>query len=185
MGNRRSRSRHNGGKTWKKSSGVIATPFWYAFTISPVGGKTVLASSVDSKNNVFVLRSSDGGLTFMKVSVVVNAPLVRGPAKLEENLIRRGRHEGGDVERSPAGAFIYSPEREIRYNQDVKKGAPDVAITTLRGAYLSKDDGSTWARLDDGLIAHSFWGIRWVNGYLYLGSDGQGVVRSNSVVQSK
>ncbi len=175
----------NGGKTWKKSSGVIATPFWYAFTISPVSQKTVLASSVDSKNNVFVLRSGDGGLTFTKVSVVVNAPLVRGPAKLEESLIRRGRHEGGDEERSPAGAFIYSPEREIRYNQDVTKGKPDVAITTLRGAYLSKDNGSTWSRLDDGLIAHSFWGIRWLNGRLYLGSDGQGVVRSNSVVQSK
>ena len=175
----------NGGKTWKKSSGVIATPFWYAFTISPVSQKTVLASSVDSKNNVFVLRSNDGGLTFTKVSVVVNAPLVRGPARLEESLIRRGRHEGGDDERSPAGAFIYSPEREIRYNQDVTKGTPDVAITTLRGAYLSKDNGSSWTRLDDGLISHSFWGIRWLSGRLYLGSDGQGVVRSNSVVQSK
>ncbi|HEX4013948.1 MAG TPA: hypothetical protein VHX17_08680 [Candidatus Cybelea sp.] len=175
----------NGGKTWKKSAGAIATAFWYAFTISPVNGKTVLASSVDAKNDVFVLRSSDGGLTFQKVSTVVNAPLVRGPAKLERDLVRhRGaRRRDEDEDRSPEGAFVYSPEREIRYNQDVSKGTPDVAITTLRGAYLSKDNGSTWTRLDGGLIAHSFWGIRWLNGFLYLGSDGQGVVRSNAALQ--
>jgi hypothetical protein len=171
----------DGGKHWKKAAGVIATPFWYAMTISPVSGKTVLASSVDAQNNVFVLRSTDGGVTFKKVAVVVNAPLVRGPAKLE--LLGHRRRGGSESEGSP-GAFIYSPEREIRYNQAKTKGTPDVAITTLRGAYLSADNGSTWKRLDDGLIAHSFWGIRWLRGYLYLGSDGQGVVRSTAVIQA-
>jgi hypothetical protein len=176
----------DGGTTWKISTGVQATAFWYALTISPIDGKTVLASSVDAKNNVFVLRSTDGGLTFKKVSVVTNAPLIRGRVEVERNNLRRVRGQQPN-ERAPEAqvqAFVYSPEREIRYNQDVKSGKPDVAITTLRGAYLSTDNGSHWQRLDNGLIAHSFWGIRWLNGYLYLASDGQGVVRSTTTLQA-
>jgi photosystem II stability/assembly factor-like uncharacterized protein len=175
----------DGGKTWTKSSGTIATRFWYAMTISPVNAQTVLASSMDSKNNVFVLRSSDGGKTFKKVATVTNAPLIRGRAEVERRLLRgRGQRNEPESEPSHVEAFVYSPEREIRYNQDVKSGTSDVAITTLRGAFLSTDNGSHWQRIDNGLIAHSFWDIRWLNGYLYLASDGQGVVRSTSAVQS-
>jgi hypothetical protein len=154
-------------------------------TISPANGKTVLASSMDAQNNVFVLRSTDGGATFKKVAVVTNAPLIRGRIGREGNaLLRRSgarpqRERGGEE----GQAFVYSPEREIKYNQDVSTGTPDAVITTLRGAFLSTDNGSKWQRIDTGLIAHSFWGIRWVGGYLYLASDGQGVVRSTSIVQ--
>lgn len=175
----------DGGKTWTKSTGVTPTPFWYALTISPVNGKTVLASSVDAKNNVFVLRSTNGGLAFKRIATIVNAPLVRGKAEIEPLLLRHKRPHAVREEQlgEQSQAFVYSPEREIRYDQDVTKGTPDVAITTLRGAYLSTNNGTSWQRLDGGLVAHSFWGIRWVGGYLYLASDGQGVVRSNSVVQ--
>jgi photosystem II stability/assembly factor-like uncharacterized protein len=178
----------DGGAKWTKSSGVIPTQFWYALTISPVNGKIALASSVDAKNNVFVLRSTDGGASFKKVSVVTNAPLVRGRSHLESELLRGVRSsrlsEPGQPEGEETQAFVYSPERELRYNGDVSRGTPYVVITTLRGAYLSPDNGSTWRRLDTGLIAHSFWGIRWLNGYLYLASDGQGVVRSSSPLQT-
>lgn len=175
----------NGGKTWTKSTGVPPTQFWYAMTISPVNPKTVLASSVDAKHNVFVLRSIDGGKTFKKIAVVTNAPLIAGHVELERHDLIRMR--GERVPRREADkegqAFVYSPEREIRYDQGVTKGTPDVVITTLRGAYLSTDNGQKWQRLDNGLIAHSFWGIRWVKGYLYLGSDGQGVVKSDGPLE--
>ncbi len=178
----------DGGKTWTKSSGVPKTAFWYAMTISPVNGKVVLASSVDSKNNVFVLRSNNSGKSFTKVAVVTNAPLIRGRGEIDRNGLRvspnlRSRR-AERAEEAQSQAFIYSPEREIRYDQDVTSGTADVAITTLRGAFISSDNGSTWKRLDDGLVAHSFWGIRWLNGYLYLASDGQGVLRSTSPVQT-
>ena len=177
----------DGGTTWTQATGVPKTPFWYALTISPVDGQTVLASSVDSSNNVFVLRSHNGGKSFTKVAVVTNAPLIRGHAEANPNALWRtaGQHPPA-AERSTerSQAFVYSPEREIRYNQDVTTGTPDVAITTLRGAYISADNGKTWQRIDGGLISHSFWGIRWLNGFLYLGSDGQGVVRSTSAVQA-
>lgn len=178
----------DGGTTWTKSSGVPATQFWYAMSISPVDGNTVLASSVDAKNNVFVLRSTDGGRTFKKIAVVTNAPLIRGRIDVDRHHLHRKPgerpRESAAAEAVQARAFVYSPERELRYNQDATKGTPDVAITTLRGAFLSSDNGKTWKRLDSGLIAHSFWGIRWLNGYLYLGSDGQGVVRSTAPLQS-
>jgi hypothetical protein len=173
------------GKTWKKASGVVPTAFWYALTVSPVNGNVVLASSVDAANNVFVLRSSDGGRHFTRISTVTNAPLLRGRIDARHHMGRGGADEdaGGATESSQA--FVYSPEREIRYDQDVKTGTASVVITTLRGAFLSNDDGSTWSRLDGKLIAHSFWSIRWLDGYLYLASDGQGVLRSRTPVDSR
>jgi hypothetical protein len=119
------------------------------------------------------LRSTDGGRIFKKIANVVNAPQIRGRAEIERRLVHG----------SPRAAFVYSPAREIRFNQDVTKGAPYVVLTTLRGAFLSADLGGHWNRIDRALIAHSFWGIRWRNGYLYLGSDGQGIVKSVMPVQ--
>jgi hypothetical protein len=176
----------DGGTKWIKSTGVPATQFWYAMTISPVNGNIVLASSVDASNNVFVLRSTDGGRTFKRVATVVNAPLIRGRIDTERNPRRKaGVHvRQRDVETSALPAFVYSPERELSYNPDIKKGVADVVITTLRGAYVSTDNGSKWQRLDDATIAHSFWGIRWLKGRLYLGSDGQGVLRSTTPLQA-
>jgi hypothetical protein len=162
----------DGGKTWKTSRGVPATGFWYSMTIAPNDGSTVLATSVDAANDVFVLRSTDGGLSFKKVAVVTNAPLVRG--HVDADLAHR---YGGQPP-----AFVYSPARQILFNPDAK-AHPYAALTTLRGAFLSTDNGSTWKRVDGALIAHSFWGIRWNRGYLYLGSDGQGVVKSTQPLQ--
>lgn len=177
----------NGGHTWKTSKGVPVTAFWYSATISPVNGNDVLASSIDAKNNVFVLRSTNGGATFAKTATVVNAPLVRGRLDTDRRpaapALRSFVADDGAEGTGHAAAFVYSPAREIRFNQNVRKGTPDAVLTTLRGAYLSTDLGQTWQRLDNKLIAHSFWGARWLGGYLYLASDGQGVLRSTTVVQ--
>lgn len=175
----------DGGKTWTKSVGVPKTPFWYAMTISPANGRVVLASSVDAQSNVFVLRSTDAGRSFKRIATIVNAPLLRGRADGFSRLQRTGGEVGSHASRSGSSqAFVYSPARAIAYNQRVTRGVADVALTTLRGAYLSTDDGSTWRRLDGQLVAHSFWAIRWLNGYLYLASDGQGILRSTAPVQS-
>jgi photosystem II stability/assembly factor-like uncharacterized protein len=162
----------DGGKTWATSSGVPVTQFWYSATISPADGKIVLATSVDAADNVFVLRSTNGGRSFVKTAVVTNAPLTRGP--IDGELMRRVSQ--------PPPAFVYSPARQILFNPGTRKN-PYVALTTLRGAFLSTDMGSSWRRLDRALVAHSFWGIRWNNGFLYLGSDGQGIVKSSRPLQ--
>lgn len=170
----------DGGSTWALSTGVPATAFWYDSSFSPGDSNLVLATSVDRASNVFVLRSTNGGRSFRRIVNVVNAPLIRGRRAIEghEREDEDAARQGG-----PPPAYIYSPARQIRFNQQATTGTPYAVLTTLRGAYLSTDLGSTWHRLDGGLIAHSFWGIRWNHGYLYLGSDGQGVVKSTAAVQ--
>jgi len=175
----------DGGKTWKQAKGVPPSAFWYTISISPVNGRTVLASSVDASANVYVLRSSDGGLTFTKTAIVTSAPALVGHIDADRGSRQRARGESGDDEAGGApAAFLYSPVRQIAYNQNHTSGVADAVLTTLRGAFLSADDGNTWTRIDQRTIAHSFWGIRWLGGYLYIGSDGQGLLRSNAPVQT-
>ncbi len=178
-------STFDGGKTWTQAKGVPASAFWYTMTISPVNGQTVLAASVDAATNVYVLRSTDGGRTFVRTQIVTTAPALAGRIDAD----RHGRLYGpgrGDHDERASGApaaFLYSPVREIRYNLQHTHGVADAVLTTLRGAFLSSDDGSTWSRIDGTTVAHSFWGVRWRDGYLYLGSDGQGLLRSDAPVQ--
>ena len=162
----------DGGKSWRVASGVPTASFWQTASISPVNGSIVLAADVDANDNVYVLRSTNGGRSFQRTATVVNAPLIRGRKEADENL---------EIKRPPY--FDYSPVRELRFNQDVRHGVSDAVLTTLRGAFLSTDNGSTWHRLDSNLVAHSFWGTRWRDGYLYLASDGQGVLKSSEPVQ--
>ena len=174
----------DGGKTWTTAKGVPASAFWYTATISPVNGQTVLAASVDASTNVYVLRSTDGGRTFVRTQVVTTAPALAGRIDADRHgrLYAHGRDDDEAAGGAPA-AFLYSPVREIRYNLEQTHGVPDAVLTTLRGAFLSTDNGSTWNRIDRTTIAHSFWGARWRGGYLYLGSDGQGLLRSAAPVQ--
>ena len=160
----------DGGKTWTQSSGVVSTPFWYDATIDPANGRIVLASDADSAGNVFILRSGDGGKTFQRVANAGSGPLLQ--TRLHD-----------DDATAPANFYVFSPSREIRFNPSVSKGMPYAVLTTIAGAYISTDLGKRWQRLDLQLIAHSFWGIRWSDGYLYLGSDGQGIVRSTRPLQ--
>lgn len=177
----------DGGKTWTTAKGAPASAFWYTVAISPVSGKVVLASSVDAATNVYVLRSTDGGRTFVRTQIVTTAPAIAGHIDADRHgrLYLHGRDDDADADASAGApaAFVYSPVREIRFNQAHTSGVADAVLTTLRGAFLSSDNGSTWTRIDGTTIAHSFWGIRWRDGYLYLGSDGQGLLRSNAPVQ--
>lgn len=174
----------DGGKAWQTSAGVPVTKYWYDIAVSPANGNIVLAASVDDANNVFVLRSVNGGRTFSKVASVVNAPTIRQRFDAD----RMPRAEGRDADASSASGtpeyFLYSPSHSIKFNQDATRGTALVALSTIRGAYISNDDGTTWQRIDGSTIAHSFWGIRWLSGHLYLASDGEGILRSNAALQS-
>lgn len=148
------------GKTWNESTGVPPSPFWFDASIDPADGNVVLASDADAANDVFVLRSTDGGKTFRRTMLTARA-------------------NGAPM------FYVFSQSREIRFNPDVRKGTPYAALTTLHGAFVSTDLGLHWQRVDSNTIAHSFWGIRWSNGYLYLASDGQGILRSTQPLQTR
>jgi hypothetical protein len=52
-------------------------------------------------------------------------------------------------------------------------------VTTSDGAWRSNDDGAHWPRLDRHSVTHRFTSAHWANGYLYLATYGQGILRSN------
>ncbi len=173
----------DGGRHWQRARGVPSTQFWYAVAIDPARPATVLATSVDAGGNVFVLRSLDGGKTFVRGATVVNAPFVAG--RLGERHPRRPGLRRAPAMHQPFGpppAFVYSPARAICFDPSATRADAPVVLTTQRGAYLSRNDGTSWQRIDATTIAHSFWGIAWNAGYLYLASDGQGVLRSTARV---
>jgi hypothetical protein len=58
---------------------------------------------------------------------------------------------------------------------------PWAVAATNNGAYLSKDDGDSWERLDTKTITHHFTSARWVGGKLYLGTYGQGILIASIV----
>jgi hypothetical protein len=59
---------------------------------------------------------------------------------------------------------------------------PHVVVATQNGAYLSVDDGDHWQRIDSRTTSHKFTSARWMEGFLYLGTFGQGILRSDTRV---
>jgi hypothetical protein len=60
-------------------------------------------------------------------------------------------------------------------------GSPkgNFALTTRDGAYLSTDGGKSWQRLDTKMMTHDVSVAQWVNGYVYLATYGQGMLKSS------
>lgn len=169
----------NGGKTWTRATGVPPTPYWYSISMSPVSGANVVIAGADAQNNVFTLQSTDGGQSFTgQKTVVAKAAITRSRAGERKE---RGHH----VEEASGGVqryYVYSPVRRVLFNPDQSTGVPCAVLTTSTGAYESCDGAASWTRFDQPLIAHSFWDAQWVNGTLYLATDGQGVVAYNGTL---
>lgn len=170
-------STFDGGATWTASNVPSGEPYWYAIAISPVNGNNVVAANADASGNVFSLASGDGGRTFGAASTAaLHARVVHG--------FGAAREVGGRWKNTAEGRgsgrhyFAYSPLRAIRFDQDATSGTPCAILTTSLGAYESCDFGSAWSRIDQALSVHSFWDVRWTGGYVYLASDGEGVLRS-------
>ena len=180
---------HDGGVTWKRSSGLPITQhifpptlwfpvhrFYAAF--DPGDAHTILLADHDpATDNLLMFRSSDGGQTFTKVHTFVQPKPPRPwPLLL---LPKEEKHPSKD-------GFYYATRffgNRVVFNPKAKTGDPAVVLTTRFGAFLSRDLGTTWTRIDTKAIAHHFIGADWSQGYLYLASFGQGVIRSRTKVQ--
>jgi hypothetical protein len=180
---------HDGGTNWKRSSGLpttqqIAPPslwfpvhrFYAAF--DPRDAKNILLADHDpATDNLLMFRSSDGGQTFTRVHTFVQPkpprpwPLLMRP--------KEEKHPSKD-------AFYYATRffgNRVVFNPEAQSGDPAVVLTTRFGAFLSRDMGTTWQRIDTKAIPHHFVGADWSGGYLYLASFGQGVIRSRTKLQ--
>ena len=180
---------HDGGKTWKQSTGLPKTQallppqiwfpthrFYAAFDAKDA--QTILLSDHDPKtDNVLIFRSSDGGQNFTHIHTFRQPkPQRHWPMLL---LPKEERH--------PRKSSFYYATRfygnRVVFNPKAQSGDPAVVVTTRFGAFLSMDLGTTWRRIDTTAISHHFIGADWSQGHLYLATFGQGIVRSNKPIQ--
>jgi hypothetical protein len=83
-------------------------------------------------------------------------------------------------------SFYYATRfygNRVVFNPKPQPGDPAVVVTTRFGAFLSRDLGTTWTRIDTTAISHHFIGAAWSQGHLYLATFGEGIVRSNKPIQ--
>lgn len=181
---------HNGGTTWQKASGLPQTAgfnlqgVWfpvhrfYAAFEPKTPGKILLSDHDPKTDNVLVFRSIDNAKSFSLVRTFVQ-PV---PARPWPHLLFPTSKERATPE-IPYYATRFFGNR-LSFNPHAPTGkTPAVVLTTRFGAFASFDDGSSWQRIDTAAIAHHFVGADWNNGFLYLASFGQGVIRSATPLQ--
>lgn len=178
---------HDGGVTWKQSrrSPEIQEelPAQMYFPVhrlyaafDPKDAHTVLVADHDPKtDNVRIFRSSDGAQTFSLIHTFVQPK----PQRHWPNIMRRN-------EEKRSGSYYYATRfygNRVVFNPAAQSGDPAVVVTTRFGAFLSMDLGTTWNRIDTTAIPHHFIGAAWAQGYVFLASFGQGIIRSNKAIQ--
>jgi hypothetical protein len=150
--------------------------FFAAF--DPLDAKTVLLSDHDpSTDNVLIYSSADGGQTFTLVNTFVQPVGQRQWPHLLRPKEERNPHKD---------SFYYATRfyaNRVVFNPTPKSGNPDVVVTTRFGAFLSADLGTTWTRIDTTAVPHHFIGAAWAQGYVYLASFGEGVIKSKKPLQ--
>lgn len=178
---------HDGGKTWNQSTGLPTTQplaemwfpthrFYAAF--DTLDAKIILLSDHDpSTDNVLIYSSTDGGQSFTLVNTFVQ-PVGQRPWP---HLLRPKEESNPHKD-----AFYYATRfyaNRVVFNNKPQSGNPAVVVTTRFGAFLSLDLGSTWTRIDTAAVPHHFIGATWAQGYLYLASFGEGIIRTKKPIQ--
>jgi len=122
-------------------------------------------------------RSTDGGQTFAHVHTFVQPkPQRNWPMLLRPSEDKRPRKD----------VFYYATRfygNRVVFNPKPQSGDPAVVETTRFGAFLSRDLGTTWTRIDTTAVPHHFIGADWSQGHLYLATFGEGIVRSTKPIQ--
>jgi len=181
---------HDGGTTWQRSTGLPRTPAlpatsiyfpthrFYATFEPNVTGVILLADHDPATDDILIYRSSDNGQSFSYQSTLIQPT----PPRPWPNLLLPNAGE------RPAPEIFYYATRfygnRLAFNaQAPSQETPDVVLTTRFGAFLSSDVGTTWTRIDTAAIPHHFIGVSWIDGYVYLASFGEGVIKSSSPLQ--
>lgn len=157
---------------------IIQNPPKRCAAFDPGDAQTILLADHDpATDNVLMFRSSDGGQTFTKVNTFVPPK----PPRPWPMLLRpkEEKHPSKD-------AFYYATRffgNRVVFNPNAQTGDPAVVLTARFGAFLSRDLGATWKRIDVTATAHHFIGAAWSQGHLYLASFGRGIIRSRTAIQ--
>ncbi len=164
----------------------------YLVVIDPNDRKHIAVG--DGGSNNAVSFSFDGGTTWTKasglpasgaISVVIN------PLDGKTVVAATSVSGGTGVYRSSDGgrnftkvAVVPATSFNMLAINSTGNPTPYLALASSNnGAWLSKDLGETWERLDTGLITHKFTGVQWLNGLLYFSTYGQGILKSSIPLQ--
>lgn len=178
---------HDGGRRWHESSGfgaapqIVRTIYFPAHRLfaafDPQRPATIVVADHEPvTGDVFVYRSTNGGASFKKIGELDEPSTQRHwPDVMLPNL------ESEEKATYYAARFYGN---RLAFNPDAKQHAiPALVLTTRFGAFVSYDTGASWRRIDAKSIAHHFIGVTWNDGYVYLASFGEGVIKSATRLQ--
>jgi uncharacterized protein (TIGR03437 family) len=145
------------GDTWTRLT-LPSSAYPYAAAVSP-SDNTLILVALDQgagRNQGGILRSTDRGMTFQ----FANAGLSTATYNLGVDQL--------SIAFSPAASGTNSI----------------AALATSGGIYASSDDGNNWQDIRLNAITHYFSQVSWINGYLWVTTAGQGVLRSDRMLSS-
>lgn len=190
---------NDAGVSWKTSGGLGEGAYSLVLAVDPSNVKHVVA--VGGNPDLIVYQSNDGAATFSVVSNVgvlarvgrmmqserSRLPFVlrfAPPPPLQHSrTLPRSLHELRS-DQSIAPQFA----RSLEFNPTAPAGEqPLLALATAFGLFASTDGGTTWLELDGGsnatTISRNFTKVEWANGYLFVSTEGQGLLRSSQPLQ--
>jgi hypothetical protein len=170
---------HNGGATWTTATGL---PGIYGFiqglAIDPSSSNTVVVAA-ETYYGATIYRSGNGGLSFAQLSMPIQSDAHARSPELFFRQARRVVPRGFDP-----GVYAFVVVGGLAFNPHPPAGAdPALVLSTSRGLAISYDLGAQWQNIAGNALATSFEDVAWSNGYLFIATDGQGVLRSSSAVQ--
>ncbi|MGC1379780.1 MAG: hypothetical protein WA814_02010 [Candidatus Baltobacteraceae bacterium] len=178
---------HDAGRNWHDAAGLPtamlpnATIYFPAHRLyaafDPKRQATILLADHDpATDNIEIFRSLDGGATFSQTSTLVEPTTQRPWPNVALPKAESGNESDYYATRFYGNRLVFNPQAGLNQR-------PAVVLTTRFGAYVSYDVGSTWRRIDTRAIAHHFIGAAWADGYVYLASFGESVIRSAAPLQ--
>ena len=157
----------DGGSSWISSN---LNPAASSIAINPINPYIVLAAGGDYYG-VEVYRSADGGRTFAQIG----GPLVKPNEHLRQlrSVVR--------YPISPPTPLLFPSVSNIRFNPI--GNAPYLALGTSRGIFVSTDYGDHFTDISGNAVSRVVNAVQWKDGFLYLGTGGQGVIKSVAPIQ--
>jgi hypothetical protein len=186
------------GASWNASSGIndpIAS--FPALSVDPSDPTHVVV--VAGTPSLAVYQSHDRARTFIATHPTAIQRVQRATNPIFPFVFHFAPPGGLLNSRSPNSAREWRRERltsgispqyvhSLAFNPNAPAGTqPLLALGTGFGLFASSDGGMTWSELDGGTntttISRRFTKVVWHNGYLYVSTDGQGLLRSTRALQ--
>lgn len=182
----------DGGNTFSATRWGFTKPF--AIAVDPNSSRHIVASEAGGPTHV----TFDGGVTWGDAAGLparsFSVTIDPNDSKTLLALSNASNNITGGVYRSTDGGLTWTQNfaitggfaapRSIAFNPTPLDGdVPIAAIATSSGLFVTTDRGASWQRIDQNTISHIFTKVVWRQGYLYVGTYGQGILASTAQLQ--